>query len=337
MNGNVSSDVDVLQAISDALNSQQSILLTVASLSALILLYILVRIIATSYRKHKNTQKILTPAHQTVPQGARIFKAFNIAQQKIVFDIIREFKEWEIAAGGIPDTVLEKYSMFFFQRLDWFNISPQSARKIASRIYPLRSGQRIEIEIVETNVLYIFERTALIVNEKALAVQKIISSSIKFYKGLRVYISYVSDNKYISGRSKVLYVKPNGDLVFTYPDNLTVSHERRFTRIPLVSVSGVLISERSQEALEVEIIDLSIEGVKVRSKLSLKRNRVYRLKFEDTSVAPGLTFANLDCIVSQIYIIRENLYEYGMSFMYIDLATAGKLKEYMHLLVRRHE
>jgi hypothetical protein len=335
MNDAATNEQFVFQALREAFNSPDRIFLSLSFLLGFAIIFTIIIIILSFNEKRKNIRKILYPGMPATRRKAGTFQEFNIAQQKIVFDLIAEFKAKEKSAQPVQDTLLERFSEHLYNRMGLLDIDKQSAEKIAPKIYPITPGQRIEIELIRNNILYIFERTAQIVNDKAIVVAKIINSDIVFTSGSPVYIRYTVENKFISGKSKVMYTQAADQIVFAYPKNLVVSRERRFDRIPVGHVEGEVMPEESQTPFRVLLIDIGIEGVKIRSNIALKKDGMFRLSFFDSATPPGFVFRDLDCIVSQSYIIKENRYEYGMSFMYIDIANRERLKTYIAALVEK--
>ena len=260
---------------------------------------------------------------------------FNPLQKKAVFDIIAEFKKKELIAEAIPVAVLERFSEYFFSNLDRIRISNRQSQRMAFMIYPLTENTIIEIEFYLNNVLHVYERRTLSSDGKVIIVNKIDGFSDAFKRGMPVIISYSVNNQFISGDSLILSLQSNERMVLSYPRNLIISDVRRFVRVPLNNVEGIIISARSQEtgSVKVKVKDISLEGTRIITDAILKKFGVYKLNLEDKST--GHAFNNFECIVSKNYLSDGGNYEYGMSFVYLDLDTRSKLIDYLRVLTNR--
>lgn len=325
------------KSVRDAFSAPISVVSILFFLFILVMIWLLIRLIIYLYNRYQNTQIILNPALQLPKLIKRKSSVFNPAQKKVVYDIITEFKRFEIIAEAIPESVLERFSEYFFERQNRLRISPALSNKLISKMYPIVTGQIVEMELIIDNKLTIIPRNVLQMNERAIVVQSIDDLTIVIQKGMPITICYSLKNHFLTGESQVDNILTNNRLVLAYPKNLQVTNERRFSRAPLDKINGSLVPVQSKEeaAIVAEIKDISLEGARVRANTMLKKNQVYRLSFADNKQERPFGFQNFECVVSQSFIIQQGLYEYGLSFVYLGLDKRAKLTEYIQTLVKR--
>ncbi len=324
--------------IQEALTNSGNVTLVLITVLLMGILMIVIYYIYRGYQNSLMERKLLETREGDFKPPPRHLSGFNPAQKRVLNSLIMDFKRREIIASAIPSSVLERYSEFFFQHFQDLRISDETAQRIAKKIYPIAVKSSIEIEINDSNRLFVLEREALESNERAVVVHNISGLPHPIKKGVPVNVCYTSNNMFICGQSAVQNFLPNGKTVLSYPKNLKISQERLYSRIPVENINGSIIPadiESDASPLNVTIKDISLEGVRVQASSNLKRKETYRLSFTDMTLEKTYDFDNLECVISKSYMIENGVYEYGLSFVYLDLETRNKLFDYFRALAVR--
>lgn len=260
-------------------------------------------------------------------------EAMNAAQIKAVYDIISDFKRKEILAEAIPVSVLEHFAEYFYRNMDRLNISKSMAKIFSPSLFPLPADTPVEIELVHNNKLYIFEKNVVERTDKKILVHKIDSLSELSGEGKTVTVSYISNKIYIQGESRILKVNDRDMLVLSYPRNLVISKERRFSRVPVQKEVNAFLTQAlhpETEKIKARIKDISMEGLRIETGSILKKNVIYLIGFEDKHFETPYVFENFECTVTKSMISDQNLFEYGLAFVYINLTNRTKLANYIN-------
>jgi hypothetical protein len=323
------------QGVRGSLNTSSGASSFLLFLLIVCLISIFIWLIYRYYNDSLKARLLLSTGKSGINVPPRHISSFNPLQKKAVFDIIAEFKKKELIAEAIPVAVLERFSEFFYNNLNRVRISNRQSQRMAFMIYPVTTNTIVEIEFYLNNILHVHEKKILSSDGKVLVVNKIEGLSDMLKRGMPVIISYSVNNQFISGDSVILSIQSNDRMALSYPRNLIISDVRRFVRVPLNNVEGNIVSARSQEpgSVKVKVRDVSLEGTRVNTEAILKKFGVYKLSFEDKST--GYAFQNFECIVSKNYLCDGGCYEYGMSFVYLDLDTRSKLIDYLRVLTNR--
>jgi hypothetical protein len=327
---------DIFVAVRDALLSPGNILSFAAALVLLIFLYIIARFIFNLVEKRRQmTRVIRSTLSESLPESKHK-KHFNIVQKKIVYDIITEFKRKEMVAATVPDSVYERYSEYLFGQIGRLDIDARVSEKLAPKIFPVVPGTVMELETVHLGELFVFERTALVVNERAIVIANIDSPRGVLTERRRLHVRYAAKNKFISGETKVLYFQPTGKAVIAYPKKLVVSDERRFVRMPLRNVRCRVTRLDTGDSYDGQIVDINIDGAKIRVPNSLRINRMYCIRFDAIVNSRTYSFDDLNCFISKTFFLKEGLFEYGMEFAYVDFKAHELLNSFLSALSKEH-
>lgn len=285
----------------------------------------------------KKTVNLLSPTRITSSPKPHIHNEFNTAQKKIVYELIREFKKKEIIAEAIPQTVLERYSEFFYQHIKSLKIPAKMSEKVVSKIFPVQKNTTVEIEVTESDKLYIFKRNILSLNNRALVISSIDSLLVKAKRGTAVYLCYLNNNQFVCGDSMVEGMLGEDKMLLSYPKNLKINDERHYTRIPLKNIEGQISPAKTSDPnyIKVYIKDISLEGSRIKANAVLKKNAVYALSFLDESMDKSYSFHNFECIISKSFMSDDGVFEYGLSFVYLPLNMRSELMEYLRMLSDR--
>ncbi len=325
------------QGIQNALTAPGNITAFLIALISMSLFFVILFYFYKAYQNHLNEKRLLEPADSVFKAPPSHKSGFNPAQKKIINTLISDFKKREMIASAIPSSVLERFSEFFYQRLDELRISNKAAQRLAKKIYPIVEDSKIEIEINENNRLYVLERSALAASDKSVVVKNITGIPVPLKKGVPLNICYTSNNMFICGESSVVNFLTSNRTILSYPKNLKISQERLYSRIPVDNISGTLLALHTEgdSPIEVVVKDISLEGARIRSSTGLKRKETYRLSFTDMSLEKMYIFENLECVVSKSFMMENSLFEYGMSFIYLDMQTRKNLFDYFQTLALR--
>ncbi|OHD19891.1 MAG: hypothetical protein A2086_02720 [Spirochaetes bacterium GWD1_27_9] len=256
---------------------------------------------------------------------------FNFIEKKILYDIIDEFKRSDILANQIQTSVLERYSEYFFNNLQRLKISKKEAEKLRDIHYPILTESNVELEIFQDNQLFIFESKVISVLIDNIVI-KYIETSFNFQIGTKVRLNYHINNKFISGECKITNVVEDKKIVLTYPKKFVLSNERRYGRINLNNTKGTIKTNDNKTVFDIQICDISMEGLKIRLNAKLRKNLVYKIDFIGKIADLELKFENLNCVVSKTYVCDSGIREYGMTLFYPPPETKLKLIEYIKVL-----
>ncbi len=326
-----------VQSVQTALSTPGGLLVFLITLVSMFVFFLILFYVQRAYQNHLNEKRIMEPQDAVFKAPPGHISEFNPAQKRIITNMISDFKNMEMIASAIPSSVLERYSEYFYQRLNELRISDTAAQRLTKKIYPINDDSKIEIEILENNRLYVFEKPALQANDKNIIVSKITGIPIPLKKGVPLNICYTSNNMFICGKSSVVNIYVDGRTVLSYPKNLKISQQRLYSRIPVDNIPGLLFALYSEGAspVQVTVEDISLEGARIRSSTGLKKKETYRLDFTDMTFEKMYAFENLECVISKSFILEGGIFDYGMSFIYLDLQTRKNLYDYFQALALR--
>jgi hypothetical protein len=256
---------------------------------------------------------------------------FNSAQRKIIADIISEFKKKEFMADSVPFAVFEKFAEYFYINLKRLKISKSEVNRMLIASYPILPNSKIEIETVVNGKLYFFEKKVLSVSADRVAIEPIDPNLLVLPKGAAALINFSKNREFISGESNLVRIA--GDkMIFSYPKNLNVFNERRYARIPVQYVEGKIFSQQMLEPQQISVRDISLEGIRIKTAEILKKKIVYKLSFSEIIGGMDYSFSNIESIVSKSFVSDKGYYEYGMSFLYLDIDAKQRLSNYLRVL-----
>jgi hypothetical protein len=248
------------------------------------------------------------------------------AQRKVISDIISEFRKREFLAESVPFAVLEKFAEYFYTNLGRLKINASDVKKMIIATYPILPNLRVEVEAVVNGALYIFDRKVLSVQGSRIAIEKIEPAPISV--GSRVLINFSKGMEFITGESRLEGIQWDR-MMFTYPKNLKIFNERRYARIPVNNVNGKVFSAQLTEPVDITVIDISLEGIKIKTATSLKKKVIYKLSFGQIINGIDYSFSNIEAIVSKSIVVERGNNGYGMAFLYLDIETKQKLSVFL--------
>ena len=321
--------------MADAFNSPTNVASMIFLLLAILAVYLAIRLTVSISADRRKVNRLINKAPILSKRPKKPVLGFNAVQKRAAFDIIAEFKKKEIMSQAIPYSVLERFAEYLYEQEDRLKISEKLSAKVVGRIYPLAAGTRMEIEVWEADGRALSERYALFADGRSVAIDSIDSLN-RMPRGQAVYISYSSGNHFITGDSRVTGTDEKGRMLLAYPVNLSVASQRHFTRVPLRDVEGSLseIGTGSNLVLKVDVKDVSLEGMRISTNAPLKNSVIYKLGFADTGFSPTAIFPYLECVVARSFRPENSRWEYGFSFVCLDLDTRMKLVEYLRSRVR---
>lgn len=264
-----------------------------------------------------------------MPQGR-----LNPLQHRALHEIIDAFREQEPAAQALPVAILEKYSEFLYENLKQLKTSDAEVKEFINSHYPLKEGYRAELDFHGAGVTQLIQSRVLEVGPRTVTVA-FEGPSLPFVKrGAQLWLNYTVGRHFLQGATTIAEVGPQGGLVLRRPEQVTLTTERRYTRVPLSNVQGNLHDPKRGLKSVVKILDLSLEGVRVQVERPLERKNVHQLTFDVVVEGRPLNFGPIDCVPSKAFLNGIGTYEAGLVFLYLDLANRTKLSVYMKHLAQ---
>lgn len=261
---------------------------------------------------------------------------FNAMQKKIAQDMILQFKKNELKANAVPSYVLEHFTEYIYANKEHLEISDNIARDYGPVVYPMGDTNTIELEIDKKDDQLIFERNIIHMNDKSVIIRHRNNQYWSAEKGEELIIYYVVNDTVIGGRTTVQDILPDDLMVLEFPKDLHVLGERRHPRIPLHNAIGYLVPVRTgEDTVEIKLIDISKEGVRLHPKIPIKEKEIYYLNMQDHSFDEPISISNVECIISKIIFTETNETAYGLSFVYLDAKNQELLAKYLSLLTAK--
>ncbi|MEI8095683.1 MAG: PilZ domain-containing protein [Spirochaetales bacterium] len=263
-----------------------------------------------------------------VPIPGRI----NPLQQKVIQDMIDEFRKQEVTAQSIPSNVLEKYSEFFFKNLDRLKTEDKAVEEFVDGHYPILPDMDCELDFRSSGVLYLVKTKVLAIDSKSVIVE--FNSQIPDFvrRGLKLYLNYNQNKHFVQGATLVTDVKPNQGIILRRPTQVIVTSERRYSRITLPKASGSLHDTKSTYQATVRVLDLSLEGVRIQVGRPLEKNHIYQLVFEANDGTKNHSFGPIECVPSKAFLTGSGTYETGLAFVYVSFETKTQIWNFMKTL-----
>lgn len=254
---------------------------------------------------------------------------FNPLQQKVLQNMIDEFRQQEPLAQGVPSAILEKYSEFFYHQIDRMKTKDKDVEAFVSQTYPLREDDGLELDFHSSGSLHLIQSKVLEIGPKTMVVE--FSNSVPEFlrKGTALHVNYHVGKHFLQGASVIIDVRKDLGLILRRPTQVTLTSERRYARIGLKKASGTLTDARTGNAMAVKVLDLSLEGVRVQVGRPLDKTHVFQLVFEEQSETQKWTFGPIECVPSKAFLTGKGTYESGLLFLYLDVAAKAKLVAFM--------
>lgn len=304
----------------------------IGAIVLIIIIYIIIVKVTKTKKERKKEREIISP-EKISDKIVTSVKDLNFHQKKCIIEIIKEFKIKNVHANIISTSVFERYSEFIFSKLDEILSNKEKTSEYDD--YPLKPGNKIEIEIEHKGTSFIFESTVIesVVDKGEILIRKFPGGDIDLVQGLEMTIHYDWEHKYYySGESYILIPNYSGSILISYPENIKLN-ERKTIRIPLPNLKGQINSFTLKQPIYVILRNLSFEGVRIGCKALLNKNDTFKLSFADSSFKTKFEFRDLACMICKTYFIKEGYYEYGLNFVYIDVYTKKKIFAYLKNIV----
>ncbi len=260
----------------------------------------------------------------------------NLIEKKAVFQIIDEFRKSDIIASEIPSNILEKYTEFFISNLHRLKISDSEAEMLRKKNYPLVKNTPVEIEIKDENRLLVFESKVVHIDNRTITLAFFGTNEYTIQKGTPIHICYTINKAFISGNSRVTGIYSGDRIVILHPDTFSLSNERRYSRIPISKVYGSLEVRNSEDIIDFQLIDISVEGIRIKTQWRLKKNTIYKVAFKDKLGGVDYIIDKIDCVICKTFIGERGYREYGMAFFYPNYETKRMLINYIKKLGEFH-
>jgi len=253
----------------------------------------------------------------------------NPLQQKLIQEMIDEFRKQEPLAQAVPSAILEKYSEFYYNQVDRMKTKDKDVEEFISRNYPLREDDDVELDFQSSGSLHLIKSKVLEIGPKNLIVE--FNNPIPEFlrKGTSLYVNYNVGKHFLQGSSVILEVRQDLGLILRRPTQVTLTSERRYSRIDLKKAAGTLTDARTGNALGVKVLDLSLEGVRIQVGRPLDKTHIHQLTFEELGETRRWTFGPIECVPSKAFLTGTGTYESGLLFLYLDVTSRAKLVAFM--------
>lgn len=299
----------------------------------LIILSLIVIYILFKYLKNNNLNDTINKWKKSIVDnfgtGSSIdFTQLTPLQRKVLYDIIDEYKKKNYYSQNIADADYELFGEYLLRNTNRLVMKKNDVKLAENQHYPLIKGSKIEVDFEINEHKFIVETNVVDIDDKTVTAKYINIKPEDYSKGQKLTINYNISNLFISGESYIKSIVPGKEIILSRPKKLKLSNERRYKRFLMNNVKGTIYSSFLTEGYEVELLDLSNEGVKIRSKINLKKNYQYRLTFSEEIEGYAFEFENLLCYISKSFIASGGVYEYGMIF-YNTIEEKFKLYNYL--------
>lgn len=253
----------------------------------------------------------------------------NPLQQKVIQDMIDEFRKQEPLAQAVPSAILEKYTEFYYNRVERMKTKDKDVEEFIGRNYPLREDDEVELDFQSSGSLHLIKSKVLEIGPKNLIVEYNNPIPEFLRKGTSLFVNYNVGKHFLQGSSVILEVRHDLGLILRRPTQVTLTSERRYARIDLKKASGTLTDARTGNALGVKVLDLSLEGVRIQVGRPLDKTHIHQLVFEEVGETRKWTFGPIECVPSKAFLTGTGTYESGLLFLYLDVAAKAKLVAFM--------
>jgi hypothetical protein len=248
----------------------------------------------------------------------------NAQQQKVIYDLIDEFRGKESSARAVPSAVLEKYSQFFYERLNLLKSNRGASRKFVSANFPLKPAMAVELDFDAEGQTLLIRSTVEAADEKMVVVPYSDAPPHFLHKGAHLLLNYSTGKHFLQGNSTVLGVKP-GRLIVSAPSEVVLSSERRYARVVLKDIMGML-TDTSGQRTEAAVMDISLEGARVECDTAPSTDTVYQLTIPVQGYG---TMGPMECVVTKVFTTGSGQPQAGLAFLYLDMVTRAKLITFM--------
>ena len=259
---------------------------------------------------------------------------FNPLQQKLVQDLIEEFRKQEAAAHAIPSSVLERYSEFFFANRSRLEIPDKEVEKFLDVHFPLEVGLDVELDFQSSGSVHLVKTKLIAVTLKTITVA--FDNQVPDYlkRGMKMSINYSQGKHFFQGETVIQEIYETQGIVLRRPTHILLTNERRYSRVALTKATGSLHDTKSSFQIQVRVLDLSPEGVRVQVGRPLDKKHSYQLVFEASDGTKNKSFGPLECVPSRTYMTSSGSLEVGLAFLYVGRETKLEIWNFMKALVQ---
>jgi len=253
----------------------------------------------------------------------------NPLQQKVIQDMIDEFRKQEPLAQSAPSAILEKYSEFFYYQVERMKTKDKEVEEFVGRNYPLREEDTVELDFQSSGSLHLIKSKVLEIGPKNIIVEYNNPTHDFLRKGTSLLVNYNVGKHFLQGSSVIIDVRQDLGIILRRPTQVTLNSERRYARIGLKKASGSLVDARTGHAMGVKVLDLSLEGVRIQVGRPLDKTHIHQLTFEEVGETRKWVFGPIECVPSKAFMTGTGTYESGLLFLYLDVASRAKVIAFM--------
>ena len=253
----------------------------------------------------------------------------NPLQQKVIQEMIDEFRKQESLAQAVPSAILEKYSEFFYNQVGRMTTKDRDVEEYISRNFPLREGDNLELDFQSSGSLHLIKSKVMEIAAKNIIVEYNNPIPEFLRKGTSLQVNYSVGKHFLQGSSLINDVRQDLGLILRKPTQVTLTSERRYSRIDLKKANGTLVDARTGNSMGVRVLDLSLEGVRIQVGRPLDKTHIHQLTFEEIGETRKWTFGPIECVPSKAFLTGTGTYESGLLFLYLDVASKAKLIAFM--------
>lgn len=287
------------------------------------------------YRETKPVSRpVVTEAAAPIGKLRPVENRINPLQQKILHEMIDEFRAQEVSAQAVPVAILEKYSEFFFDNLKRMRTNDADVKEFVDLNYPIREGYGVELDFQASGVMHLIKSKVLEVSAKTITVA-FDGQALAFMKrGNQLLLNYSVGKHFLQGATQVADIRPHVGIIVRKPQKIALTGERRYSRVNLRNVFGTLTDPKRNYKTSVRVMDLSLEGVRIQVERPLEKKNIHQLTFDVTMENRPVSFGPIECVPSKAFLTGSGTYESGLVFLYLDLSAKTKLGAYMRHLAQ---
>lgn len=285
-------------------------------------------------RRRKAEAQRVKPGLRSRARFIAVPGKLNPLQLVRIHEMIDEFRKEEPMAQAVPSAILEKYSEYFFNQVGKLKTNDKEVEDFISQNYALKNGDSVELDFHTSGALHLIKSKVAAVTGKTVLVEYTSPVPDFLRTGTVLHINYSSGRNFLQGHTQILEVHPDVGLLLKKPTQVSLTSERRYSRLPLPKASGNLQDTKSDYHSTVKVLDLSLEGVRVQVGRPLDKTHIYLLSFEAQAQGRAFPFGPLECVPSKAFLTPSGNYESGLVFLTMTMATKQKVVGFMKLLAQ---
>jgi hypothetical protein len=251
--------------------------------------------------------------------------------------MIDEFRRHEGSAQAVPSSVLEKYSEFFFHQIQRMKTSEKEVEDFINGNFPLEEGYNVELDFPTEGSLHLIKSKVLEISGRNVVVEFHPPLPDFLRKGTRLHLNYNVGKHFLQGSTVINDVRADLGLVLRRPEEVILTGERRYSRLSLPHIPGAILDPQTNFNEAVKVVDLSLEGVRIRLGRPLKKGHIYQLTFGEKGTTRSWNFGPLECVPSQVFLTSSGTHEAGLLFLYLDLSTRSRMVAYMKQRIQEQQ